>query len=427
MSLPHESPAGLDQAAALGSSDLDVESFLDALHRRHRATRSTDIGYPAATDIDYSRVDELADGLWNNVGDPRTDPQSGNHTKSAERALLDWAGELFGFPPGDRWGYVTTGGTEGNHAALHAARNSFPVDGRGRTTAIGYYSAAAHYSVPKIFEFLGVPACKVNADDKGEMDYDHLAGLVALRANRPAIVVASVGTTMTEAVDDVDRIAGVLRAMGVRDSYLHVDAALSGIPLALDGALSLAQAESVAVSGYKFFGTRRICGLVIGRHAHRTGPHIAYIATRDTTVSGSRDGLGALQMWYAVAVLGNDGHRARAAAARDLARYAAKRLTESGWPAWRHPWAMTVVFATPPPVVTEKWNLANADGISHFICMPGRTYWQVETFVADVVSAARQRKPAPVQVSLMPRPRLNGGPMQHPSGSMQHPSLTVTA
>jgi histidine decarboxylase len=413
---PPDPSIGLDAAAALGNPQLDVDAFLEALHHRHRATRSIDVGFPVATDIDYSRVEALADGFWNNIGDPRTDPQGGNHTKSAERALLDWAGELFGFPADDRWGYATTGGTEGNHAALHAARNSFPVDSRRQTAAIGYYSAAAHYSVPKIFEFLGVPAFRVRADERGEMDYDHLAQLLALRANRPAIVTATVGTTMTEAIDDVDRIAGLLRAMGVRDRYLHVDAALTGIPLALDRVLQLDRADSVAVSGYKFFGTRRICGLVLGRrHYRREGRHIAYTATLDTTLSGSRDGLGALQMWYAVAVLGNDGHRARAAAARDLATYAAKRLTAAGWPAWRHPWAMTVVFATPPAAVTRKWKLANADGISHFICMPGRTHWQVDAFVADVVAALRKAQLPPSADAIMPRQRMAAGPMQHPS------------
>jgi histidine decarboxylase len=237
--------------------------------------------------------------------------------------------------------------------------------------------------------------------------------VVALRPTRPAIVVATIGTTMTEAVDDVDRIAGLLRAMGVRDSYLHVDAALSGVPLALDHALSLERADSVSMSGYKFFGTPRICGLVLGRrHQHRPGRHIAYTATLDTTLTGSRDGLGALQMWYAVAILGNEGHRARAAAARDLARYAVRRLTAVGWPAWRHPWAMTVVFPTPPGAVTAKWKLANADGISHFMCMPGRSYWQVEAFVADVVLAVRK---AAVSAAKLPRQRVGAGPMQHPA------------
>jgi histidine decarboxylase len=394
--------AALDAAAALDDPDLDIDAYLAALHQRHRDTRPTDVGYPGATDIDYSRVEVLNDGLWNNIGDPSTDPPGGNHTKSAERALLKWAGELFGFPADDRWGYVTTGGTEGNHAALHAARNSFPVDARGLTTAVAYYSAAAHYSVAKILEFLGVPAFRVRADEFGEMDYDHLAQLVALRPTRPAIVAATIGTTMTEAIDDIDRIAGVLRAMGVRESYLHVDAALSGIPMALDHALRLEQADSVSVSGYKFFGTKRICGVVIGRrHARRPGKHVAYTATLDTTLTGSRDGLGALQMWYAVAVLGNEGHRARAAMARDLAQYATWRLNEAGWRAWRHPWAMTVVFATPPAAVTDKWRLASADGITHFICMPGRTHWQVDAFVRDLTAATR---------AAVPRPRLHTSP-----------------
>jgi histidine decarboxylase len=409
MTGPLGTPPGMDAAATLGSPHLDADRFLEILHERHRATRSIDVGYPVATDIDYCRVEALADGIWNNIGDPYTDPPGGNHTKPAERALLEWAGELFGFPAVDRWGYVTTGGTEGNHAALHAARNAFPVDARGHTTAVGYYSAAAHYSVPKIFEFLSIPAFRVRAAASGEMDYDHLAQLLALHPTRPAIVNATVGTTMTEAIDDVDRIAGLLPAMGVRHSYLHVDAALTGIPLALDGALQLDRADSVAISGYKFFGTQRICGLVLGRrHTRRQGRHIAYTATADTTLTGSRDGLGALQMWYAVAVLGDDGHRARTAAARDLATYATKRLTESGWPAWRHPWAMTVVFATPPPAVTGKWKLASADGVSHFMCMPGRTHWQVDAFVADVVSAARE---ASAPGGCLPRQRINAGPV----------------
>jgi histidine decarboxylase len=68
---------------------------------------------------------------------------------------------------------------------------------------------------------------------------------------------------------------------------------------------------------------------------------------------------------------------------------------------------MTVVFPTPPAAVTEKWKLANADGISHFICMPGRSYWQVEAFVADVLVALRK--------AAIPRQRLNAVPMQHPS------------
>ncbi len=50
---------------------------------------------------------------------------------------------------------------------------------------------------------------------------------------RPAVVVATAGTTMTEAVDSTARIAQILDRHGVRDRHIHVDTALSGTPLAL--------------------------------------------------------------------------------------------------------------------------------------------------------------------------------------------------
>jgi histidine decarboxylase len=68
----------------------------------------------------------------------------------------------------------------------------------------------------------------VPADDCGEMDYDALALAAEARADRPAIIVATVGTTMTEAVDDVARIHAALDRAGVPSRHIHVDGALSG-------------------------------------------------------------------------------------------------------------------------------------------------------------------------------------------------------
>jgi histidine decarboxylase len=218
------------------------------------------------------------------------------------------------------------------------------------------------------------------------MDHDHLARLLSVHGSGPAIVVATVGTTMTEAVDDLPRIRGLLRRYGVVDCHLHVDAALSGIPLALDGALPLGYADSIAVSGYKFLGAKRVCGLVLGRHRDRwREQRIAYTATLDGTLSGSRDGVPALMMWYVVATYGDDGLRARAAAARRMAALAVELIREAGWPAWRHPHGFTVVFPTPPEAVTSRWTLANdSDGRSHIVCMPGVSEAQVRAFASDL-------------------------------------------
>ena len=288
-----------------------------------RTDRATNIGFPGATDLDYAEVAPFFGQLWNNVGDPWTDPGGAAHTKPIERAVLSWFGALLGLPD------------EGNLAALHAARNRVPQ-------AIAYYSQDAHYSIPKLLDILGVPSVAIRTSERGEMDYDSLHEFVAPNRHRPAIVVATVGTTMTEAVDDLARIDSVLREHGVRHRHVHVDAALAGVPLALDGLLRLDRADSIAISGHKFVATPIPCGVVlIRRSVQRAGVHVPYTATLDTTVTGSRCGQAALLLWHAIATHGREGLLIRARTARDLAAYATARLNDVGCPAWRHRHAFT--------------------------------------------------------------------------------------
>jgi histidine decarboxylase len=371
----------------LGHPVADPAAVFQMLMDQAAAGQAAAIGYPGAVDIDYAPVLPLFTRLFNNVGDPNTDPGGTAHTKPLERAVVDWCADLLGMPATDRWGYVTAGGTEGNLAAVHAALHR-------HRDAVVYYSRAAHYSIGKILDILGTDGLVIDTDPAGEMDYRHLNTLVAEHRDRPAIVIATAGTTMTEAVDDPARIQAVLQAHGVRRRHVHVDAALSGIPLALDGVLRFdATIDSVAVSGHKFFGTPIPCGVVLLRDSdRRAGPHIAYTDTLDTTVSGSRCGQAAALLWHAIAVHGHAGHRARVQRARDLAAHTADRLTAIGWPAWRHPHAFTVVLRTPPASITRKWLLATDGDWSHVICMPGITRAQMDAFLTDLA----QLSPSPV-------------------------------
>ena len=54
-----------------------------------------------------------------------------------------------------------------------------------------------------------------------------------IRVNRdvPAVIMANVGTTMRGAVDDIPRIRDILEDLAVTSSYIHADAALSGMIL----------------------------------------------------------------------------------------------------------------------------------------------------------------------------------------------------
>lgn len=359
---------------------------LAALRSAAVAGRETHVGFPVATDIDYSPLAPLFDSLLNNIGDPWTDPAGANHTKRYEREVLDWFADLFQAPVDDRWGYLTSGGTEGNLYALYLARARFPK-------ALVYHSADAHYSLPKCVDILGLDSVVVRTDERGEMDYDDLARMVDRHRDRPAIVVATCGTTMTEAADDVPRIRRLLACTPVRH-HLHVDGALAGVPLALaDGRTTLrldTTVDSISISGYKFLGTPVPCGLVLTRRTlqHQLAQSPNYTGTVDTTISGSRSGHPALLLWYAIRSLGHNCLRERAERARELAAYAVKRLNEVGWPAWRHEHAFTVVFPTPSPAVTAKWVLASSAGRSHLICMPGVTREAVDAFVADVATGA---------------------------------------
>ena len=379
-------------AADLSREDIDVTAVLDHLVQDAAATAPTSIGYPGAVDLDHTAVmTRLGSRLWNNIGDP-SDRGGVAHTRVLEQAVIAWVAELLAMPAGDRWGYVTTGGTEGNLSALLAAYRRWP-------TARIFYSEAAHYSIPKIVGMLGAYQAVVRAHPDGEMDYDHLAELIRRRRRWPAIVVATAGTTMTEAVDDTSRIRAILAEHGMV-GHLHVDAALSGIPLALDGKLRLDDAGgigSIAVSGHKFLGVPTPCGVVLIRDSVRNPAKqpIAYTNSVDTTVTGSRCGLAAALLWHAIATHGREGHRWRATEARRVAAYAVEKIRAAGWRAWRYPHAFTVVLPTPPEPVRAKWLLATDGPVSHLICMPGITQGQIDALAADLTGAIRAPIPRP--------------------------------
>ena len=196
-----------------------MNARLRAVEARLAAAALTNIGFPVARDIDYRPLAPLLGHLLNNLGDPRINPLYPGHVHDLEREVLDFTAELFRAPPG--WsGYLTSGGTEGNLYGLWLGRTKFP-------NAVAYYSSAAHYSVPKACHLLGLPAVEVTTTATGEIDYTDLTRKASRHRNRPAIVVATIGTTMTEAVDDVTHVHNALDVAGIRHRQAHSDAAIS--------------------------------------------------------------------------------------------------------------------------------------------------------------------------------------------------------
>jgi len=391
---------------SVGGIRSPAEMWAQAHLDRLRVARWHEIGYPGATDITFPHLaDLLTAQLLNNVGHPYDGGGTGRlHTKDSERDVIDMIADLFSAPPG-RWGYGTSGGTEAILHAMADARESL-----GERLVV-YTSDAAHYAVGKAARLLRVQLCRVPARRHGGMKVAALGERLRANRKRPAFIVATAGTTMTEAVDDVAAIARIAQDQSGGRARIHVDAALSGIPLALlppqrrprfDFASS-PLVKSISISGHKFLGTLTPCGVIVYAGDRRKGRRVSYIGSTDRTVLGSRSGHAPLLLWWSLTnprlptravrtSFDRQTHTVRAEQARELARYTKTGLIRLGWPAHLNRHSFTVTFAAPPPAVLRRWVLPTEDKTAHVVCMPGVVRGQIDDFLTDLESATRSRK-----------------------------------
>ncbi|BEL03051.1 histidine decarboxylase [Actinoplanes sichuanensis] len=361
--------------------------------------RCYELAFPGATDLTYPHLAELVTGrLLNNVGDPFQPGHGRSHTKDAEVQVVRWLGALFGAGD-DVWGYVAGGATEGTLHAVDEAVTAHP-------DVMVYASAAAHYSIAKAAHLVRAPLVRVATDDDDRMSLDDLRARLRAGSGRAAMIVATVGTTEREAVDDVAGIAGLCDDLGITRRRIHVDAALAGVPRALlpDGTPGFgfrAGATSLVVSGHKFLSTLTPCAVILypRRPAAQSREQISYIGTADTTISGSRSGHTPLLLAASLLGQGRGGHRRRAQRSRDLAAYTYDALCRIGWPAQRLPDAFTITLAQPDRL-PRPWMLGGDERTGRIICMPGVDQAWVAELVSDLEARLRGRIHVPA-----PRPR----------------------
>lgn len=359
------------------------QNTLDQLLNTVKERSKTFIGYPTAVDFDYTELYPLLQYSLNNVGDPFVDTHTDMHTKNLEREVVEFYSKLFNAPQNDWWGYVTNGGSEGNLYALYVARELYP-------TAMVYYTEATHYSVQKNIHLLNMNGIVIRSQENGEMDYDDLHDTIQFHRQQPAIILANIGTTMTEAKDDIQKIRSILKKFAIRSHYIHADAALAGPMLASIGKSETfdfsAGTDSIAISGHKFIGSPIPCGLVLVKRSNRdrVSSAVSYIGSMDNTITGSRNAITPLFMWYAIKKLGLEGLKERAHHSLELAEYVTVQMNARGIPAWRNKDAITVVFPRPSDHLCRKWQLASDGHQSHLICMPGVSREQLDLFLNEL-------------------------------------------
>ena len=69
--------------------DPQTQAELDQLHAALLAAQATNIGFPAATDIDVRPLVPFLDMMLNNLGDPNVEGDYPHHTKAQEREAVD--------------------------------------------------------------------------------------------------------------------------------------------------------------------------------------------------------------------------------------------------------------------------------------------------------------------------------------------------
>ncbi len=360
-----------------------MQEKLVALKEKLAVARENFLGYPVSKDFNYAELAPFLEYPINNLGDPFEKSTYQVQTQEMEQEVIQFFAKLFRANPSNYWGYVTNGGSESNLYGLYLARELHPK-------GIVYYSESTHYSVKKNLHLLNVPSIVIKSQPNGEMNYEDLENTLRFNRHKPAIILATFGTTMKEAKDDVSKIKEILNYLAIQDHYIHCDAALAGsfgpfmepkVPFDFKDGV-----DSISISGHKFIGSPMPCGVIIAKRSNRdriaTG--ISYIGSLDTTITGSRNGHSALFLWYAIQKMGIEGLKKRYEKSLETAIYCEEKLKAIGIDAWRNPGAITVVFPKTSIEVKTKWQLATEGGVAHVICMPNVSKEQIDAFVEDV-------------------------------------------
>lgn len=357
---------------------------LDALYAELQGQCHTAVGYPCNHVFDYRPLYRFLDFSINNLGDPFATTNYRVNTLAMEREVLTAMAKLWHAPENNWWGYITNGGTEGNMYGLYLGRELMQG-------GIIYYSEDTHYSVSKIVHVLGARAIMIRSQENGEMDYEDLRETIRIHRDTPPIIFANVGTTMTGAIDDIPRIKKMLADMAIHRYYIHADAALSGMMLPFMHAQPqwdfAAGVDSLSVSGHKFIGSPIPCGFAMAKKSHvdRIARSVEYVGAMDTTITGSRNGVTPLFLWYAWRSVGHEGFAKRVEACLEMTEYAVETMKKHDIAAWANPYANTVVFPRPSQQVMDKWQIAPYKSIAHIICMPHITKEIVDELVADMI------------------------------------------
>jgi aromatic-L-amino-acid decarboxylase len=249
-----------------------------------------------------------------------------------EERVLDWLVDLLGLPAGWRsdgpgGGVIQMSASDSTHTALVVARlraqRRAPID-----RLVAYTSTQAHSSVEKGARVAGYQHLRlVPVDDAYALDVAALHALVeadVAAGLTPAVVVSTVGTTGTTAVDPLREVAAVTGEAG---AWHHVDAAYAGTAMVCPELRHLQDGvdlvDSYTTNPHKWLFTNFDCSAFWVRDRAPllealsiTPPYLRNRASESGAVTDYRDWhvpLGrrfrALKLWFVLRAYGAQGLR----------------------------------------------------------------------------------------------------------------------
>lgn len=356
------------------------------------------IGYPCNADlhlegfINWWSRSAMSELPLNDVGDPFSETSYSLNSHPFEREVVEYFSNLYQVL--SAWGYVTTGGTEGNEQGLYMGRRVLSEYGK----PILYFSKESHYSIASLAKILDLDYFCVEATESGEMSESALKA--SLDPSRPALFSLSIGTTFKGGIDSIERVQEIVKQKGVRHVYYHADAALFGgflpfleNPLAPSLNFEKYPYDSIAVSGHKFFGSPVPMGIFLIRQKHLStfgSDFIQYIDTQNITIPCSRSSFSTLLFWWIISTTSLDSFQKQAEGMVENAAYLYYLLREKGYPVWLNRFSNTVYFKQPSKEVCKLWCLAKSNcpklgPLAHAVVMQHVDRKMIDHFVKDLM------------------------------------------
>ncbi|MEU7031580.1 pyridoxal-dependent decarboxylase [Streptomyces sp. NPDC046275] len=375
-----------DEALAIGFQPSPPEADTRAMRQLQRAFAPGDRPFLGFPDHLGQVMDALAPllGLFTHQqGGPYDDSRFDDGVRAYEKAVLTYFATLAGVCLDEAHGYVAASAREALLHGLVMARRGLPEPSV-------YVSEQAHYDVVRACELLGMNTVRIRALGDGAMDPDDLRLQVRMRRGAGALVVATCGTPLHGAIDDVAELRATAAAFG--PVHVHVDASAGGLAAAHTDRVaswSLAHgAHSITLSGHPLLGLPVPAGVSLVRRAQ--GPHTNLpITLPDRLLVGARSGLSALLLWARLRSLGQAGVAAMVARSQEVAAYALATFEAAGVAPERFPGSLTVTFERPARWVIDKWRLHYSGDRARVVTTGPMTYTAVDELAADL-SAARQ-------------------------------------